>query len=360
MLDYSKCKIVIVEDEPVYLDFLNCAVEELFSKISIYNSDNGAFAYSLIKEHKPDLIITDWDLPQIDGIKLTDKVRKTARISHIPVIMLTGKKTDPENLNFAFSHGVSDFITKPFNKIEFFARVKSQLLLSNYHQTINKQKEEIKIEKEKSEILLKNILPDNVIEELKNHQNIEPKEYNDITVFFADIVDFSAISKSMNMIDLIDELNELFSEFDEIMKRNHCERIKTVGDAYIAVSGMQIPNKDHALNIVNAACEIVSFVNKRNVGKNIKWEIRTGIHSGDIIGGIVGKTKYIYDIFGDTVNITSRLEKSSKPMKILLSTETYQLVKNSVLVNKHITINVKGIGAIDAYFLKNCTKNTLQ
>ena len=109
--------------------------------------------------------------------------------------------------------------------------------------------------------------------------------------------------------------------------------------------------EDHAINIVNAAYNILSFLKERNQKSKNKWKIRTGIHTGNLIGGIVGKTNYIYDIFGDTINITSRLEKSSKPMKILISSNTYNLIKNKASFYRHVTLNVKGIGPVDAYFL---------
>lgn len=350
MLDFSKLKIIIVEDEALYLQLLIFSIKELFNDIVIYISENGNDAYSLITEHKPDLIITDWDMPKLNGIGLTKKIRENAEIAYIPIVMCTAKQT-PENLQQAFSSGVSDYITKPFNKIEFFARIKSQLLLSQYYQTILKQNEEIKLEKEKSDNLIKNILPESIANELKCNDNVKPKLYKNVTVYFADIVGFTEISNSLNLIELFSELNDVFSEFDVIMKKNNCERIKTVGDAYIAVCGMHVPNKDHAINIVNAAYEVLSFLKKRNSKNKNKWKIRTGIHTGNLIGGVIGKSKYIYDIFGDTINITSRLEKSSKPMKILISSNTYSLIKNNTSYLRHVTLSIKGIGPIEAYFL---------
>ncbi len=351
-MDFFKNKILIVEDDPLYLNLLINYIKKLFGEIEIYNADNGVEAFSLIKEFKPDLIITDWDMPRLNGIELTDKIRKTLDSCHIPIIMCTGKNT-PENLEFAFSMGVSDFITKPFNKIEFFARVRSQLLLSQSYQTIIKQNEEIIIEKEKSDKLIKNILPENIAQELKTNDCVKPKLFKNVTVYFSDIVGFTGLTNKMELNDLISELNDLFSEFDNIMKNNNCERIKTVGDAYISVCGMHEPNIDHSFNIVKAAYEIISFLKIRNKTNKYKWKIRTGIHTGNLIGGIVGKSKYIYDIFGDTINITSRLEHSSKPMKILISENTYSIIKSKFQVKKEVKLNVKGIGWMDAYFLED-------
>ena len=346
-------KIVIIEDDPVYLDYLYFSIKELSPNIEIINALDGEDGFIQIKKWNPDLIICDWDLPKMDGIKLTEKIRNTNSIKHIPIIMCTGKNKTPENLKYAFSKGVSDFISKPLNQIEFFARVKSQLTLNQYYQTIIKQKEEILIEKEKSDKLIKNILPESIANELKNNGYVKPKLFKNVTVYFSDIVNFTKKSKSMNLVDLIDELNQLYSVFDEIMIRNNCERVKTVGDAYIAVCGMHIPNKTSTKNIIKSAKEILSFLKLRNSTSKFKWEIRTGIHNGDIIGGIVGTSKFRYDIFGDTINITSRLEKSSKPMQILISADAYQKSGIHISELKSESINVNGIGLIDAYSLED-------
>jgi class 3 adenylate cyclase/AmiR/NasT family two-component response regulator len=357
-MNYSKCKIVIVEDNLLFLQLLIYSIKELSKEIIIYNSDNGAEAFSLIKENKPDLIITDWDMPRLNGIELTEKIKKTHDLTYIPIIMCTGKST-PENLQCAFIAGVSDFISKPFNKIEFFARVSSQLLLSKSYQTIINQRKEISFEKDKSDKLIRNILPESIANELKCHDCVKPKLYENVTVYFSDIVGFTEMTNTIELIDLINELNDLFTVFDNIMKKNNCERIKTVGDAYIAVCGMYKKDEDHALNIINAAYEIIEFLKIRNLTNKNKWEVRTGIHTGNIIGGIIGKSKYIFDIFGDTINTTSRLEKSSKPMKILVSAKTYDIAKLKFSINKKATLNVKGIGLIDAYFLADKQITTL-
>lgn len=350
MLDFSKLKILLVEDNPLYLQVLIYSIKDLSEKISIYNTENGKEAFSLIKKIKPDLIITDWNMPQLSGIELTVKIRKTPEISYIPVIMCTIRDSS-ENLQYAFSKGVSDYITKPFKKIEFIARVRSQLLLSQSYQTIIKQSEVIKAEKEKSDKLIRNILPESIANELKSHDSVKPKLYENVTVYFSDIVGFTGLTNTMDLVYLINELNDMFSAFDDIMKKYNCERIKTVGDAYIAVCGMHEPNKDHALNIINSAFEIISYLKTRNSTNKIKWEIRTGVHTGNLIGGVVGKSKYIYDIFGDTINITSRLEKLSKPMKILISSNTHNIVKSKIAADKKVRLTVKGIGKMDAYFL---------
>lgn len=205
-------------------------------------------------------------------------------------------------------------------------------------------------EKNKSENLLLNILPAKVAEDLKNYGKTEPELFDNVTVFFSDIVGFTDKSSKISPHILIDELSVMFSQFDSIMEKNGCERSKTIGDAYLAVCGMPKKNKQHAQNILNSALEIREYISKIGKG-NLHWEIRIGIHSGSVIGGVVGLKKYIYDIFGDTINTASRMESNSNPMCINISEDTYKLVRNQYTFTEREPIQVKGKGSMKMYFL---------
>lgn len=206
-------------------------------------------------------------------------------------------------------------------------------------------------EQERSEKLLLNTLPEKVVEDLKKHGSTQPKVFKDVSVFFSDIVNFTNLCTLFEPAILIDELNSLFTGFDDIMVQNKCERIKTIGDAYLAVCGMPQSCPDHAVNMVTAANEILEFLEKRNATSKFKWEIRIGIHTGDVVGGIVGVRKYIYDVFGDTINTTSRMESNSEPMKINVSESTYQLAKSKFSFVQREETEVKGKGAMKMFFL---------
>ena len=225
--------------------------------------------------------------------------------------------------------------------------------LKDAFEKIESQNKELKIaneiiqrEKEKSDKLLLNILPVKVANDLKTTGTTKPETFNNVTVFFSDIVGFTKLSANLEPFLLINELNEIFTTFDNIIEKNHCERIKTIGDAYLAVCGM--PNKDdnHAENIVKSAIEIIHSLNHKNNHSKIKWETRIGIHTGKVVGGVVGIKKYIYDVFGDTINTTSRMESNSNPMKINISESTYQLVKNKFDFIEREPIEVKGKGKL--------------
>lgn len=217
---------------------------------------------------------------------------------------------------------------------------------------VKERTKELASEKEKTEKLLLNTLPLKVVNELKQNGRSEPESFDDVTVYFSDIVGFTAISSQLEPKELIEELNDIFTHFDDIMERNSCERIKTIGDAYLAVSGMPERNENHATNMVQAALEIRHFLEKRNQTAGIKWMIRIGIHTGKVVGGIVGVKKYIYDVFGDTINTTSRMESNSEPMRINVSEATYLLLKDRFSFMPREPMEIKGKGTMRMYFLE--------
>lgn len=233
-------------------------------------------------------------------------------------------------------------------------KIKKQsiIALKEKNKVIEEQKRLVETEKEKTEALLLNILPFKVAEDLKFKGFTEPEEFREVSVFFSDFVGFTEISSGLPPKVLIDELNILYTAFDNIMQKHNCERIKTIGDAYMAVCGMPVPDPKHALQMVEAAREILDFIEKRKETAPIKWQLRIGIHSGRVVGGIVGVKKFIYDIFGDTINVASRMESNGLPMRINVSETTYNLVKENYNFEKREPIEVKGKGLTDMYFLK--------
>ncbi|QZY55274.1 adenylate/guanylate cyclase domain-containing protein [Crassaminicella profunda] len=206
-------------------------------------------------------------------------------------------------------------------------------------------------EKKKSEKLLLNILPSKVAHDLKKTGKTEPESFENVTVYFSDIVGFTKISSTLKPKFLIDELNDLFTHFDNIMEKHSCERIKTIGDAYLAICGMHEKKQDHAQHMIQASIEILDYLNNRNKNTQIQWQIRIGIHSGNIVGGVVGIKKYIYDVFGDTINTASRMESNSDAMKINVSEATYNLTKDDFSFIKRASIEVKGKGLVTMYFV---------
>ena len=212
-------------------------------------------------------------------------------------------------------------------------------------------------EKKKSDDLLLNILPSEIADELKSNGSAMARDYDQVTVMFTDFKDFTKISEMLSPTELVKEIDFCFSAFDNIIQNYGIEKIKTIGDAYMCAGGLPVANNTHALDVVKAALKIRDFMEQHNRQKAQKGEhqfrIRIGIHTGPAIAGIVGVKKFAYDIWGDTVNIASRIESSGEPDKINISGSTYELVKDSFQCTYRGKIEAKNKGQIDMYFVEN-------
>ena len=214
------------------------------------------------------------------------------------------------------------------------------------------QQNKVRKEKTRSDRLLRNILPVEVAEELKAKGSVEARYFDDVSILFTDFVNFTQRAEMLNPKNLIHELNEYFTVFDEIIERNGLERIKTIGDAYLAVCGLPISNPQHAQNTVKAALEIRNYINEK-LSVELPLEIRIGINSGSVIAGIVGLKKFAFDIWGDTVNTAARFEHYSEPGKVNISNSTFELVKNDFQCTYRGKIETKGKGKLDMYFVES-------
>ena len=215
---------------------------------------------------------------------------------------------------------------------------------------IARQRNKLKREKRRSENLLLNILPIEVADELKQTGKARARKYDNISILFTDFVNFTKTSETLSPETLIEELNECFTAFDYIMERNGLEKIKTIGDAYMAVCGLPNPTPNHAQNTVRAALEIAHFIHERSLKERV-FGIRIGINSGAVVAGIVGVKKFAYDIWGDSVNIAARMEQNGESGKINISESTYQLVKNDFICYYRGEIEAKNKGGLRMYFV---------
>ena len=180
----------------------------------------------------------------------------------------------------------------------------------------------------------------------------EPRLYGEATVLFTDFVGFSTIVATIPPKKLLSELNEIYGQFDDIIEEHKLTKIKTIGDAYMAVAGLREKNSaNHASDAISASMEMLKYLEERNKASALKWNIRAGIHSGAVVGGVIGRNKLQFDVWGDTVNIASRLEAASDTGRINISAYTYDLVKEKFQAEYRGRINVKGKGEIDMYFI---------
>ncbi len=216
---------------------------------------------------------------------------------------------------------------------------------------VDQRTKELQQEKQRSDRLLLSVLPEEIAEELKTHGQSIPRRYDDVSVLFTDFRNFTTTVSALPADRLVAELNDIFQVFDEILVSHGVEKIKTIGDSYMVVSGLPQVVPNHAERCVLAALDMLKFMKRRNENSAIKWGMRAGIHSGSVVAGIVGKTKFAYDVFGDTVNIASRMESNSEPGRLNVSAYTYDLVKESFIAQYRGKVDVKGKGEIDMYFI---------
>jgi adenylate cyclase len=221
---------------------------------------------------------------------------------------------------------------------------------------LNQQNEVIASEKEKSDKLLLNILPKDIAEELKESGFSIVKHYDLVSVLFADFAGFSKIVEEISFELLVAELDMYFKKFDKTVEKYHLEKIKTIGDAYMLAGGLPIPNPNNPILTVLAGLHIQRIIESKNVYKilnNISlWELRVGIHTGPVIAGVVGEKKFAYDIWGDTVNIASRMESAGDISKVNISGTTYELIKDYFDCTYRGKIPVKSKGEIDMYYVE--------
>ncbi len=280
----------------------------------------------------------------------------TARLASGKRYSVTGEIAPESGRRIAYHMSASErrFANGTFlvAEIENISTQKEQeYLLQSYSGLIERKNREIEKEQERTERLLMNVFPFKVLQEFKEFGTTTPSFYDEVSVMFLDFVGFTRMPVSKEPKRLISELNEIFSTFDQIIEHHACERIKTIGDAYLAVSNMPSSNPDHAIDIVTAAIKILRYLERRNAQHEIKWTCRIGIHTGSVVGSVVGVRKYIYDVFGDGVNTASRMQSLSESMKITVSKPTYDLIRPTIPCTARGEFEIKGADKMNVYFV---------
>ncbi len=384
----SKPVILCVDDDKVVLDSLRVQLRNFLNHTcTVEVAESGEEALELIEDllgdlgEPPYLVISDMIMPRMKGDELLSKIRKKcpATLS----ILLTGQAEKADIINAINTAGLYRYIPKPweaedlnmtvreamsaFANARELEKQKEQLILMNKGlerkvldrtAKIAEQNKELEKEKRKSDDLLLNILPKEVAEELKEHGKAFPTLYQQSTVLFSDVVGFTQIAEKMTPKELVQQLDTCFHAFDQIVERNNLEKIKTIGDGYLAAGGLPVSNDTNPQDAVNAAIEMIAYMKELNASRGEQhkeggiWQLRVGIHTGELIAGVVGKNKFIYDIWGDTVNNASRMESSGEPGKINISQGTYELVKDQYKCHYRGVLEVKGKEDAGMYFVE--------
>lgn len=228
----------------------------------------------------------------------------------------------------------------------------AEYMLESYSQLAERNAKELQREKERAERLLLNIMPKGVYEEMKDFGTVTPQLFENASILMVDFVGHTEMAIARDPAALVTELNDIFTVFDRITDMFGCERIRTVGDGYVAVSGLPDQTPDHAVNLAKVALRMLRYIERRNSAHAEAWHCRIGINTGPVIGSLVGVQKYVYDIFGPGINMASRMETLSEAMKITISESTYQLIKDEFVCTERGKFEVKGFEEQMLYFLE--------
>jgi len=206
-------------------------------------------------------------------------------------------------------------------------------------------------EREKANKLLLNILPEKIAHTLKQKEGVIANQHTEVSILFADLVGFTHYSSSILPEELVSRLDEIFLRFDDLSDHYGLEKIKTIGDAYMVVGGLPEPKSDHTLSIASMAIDMLSVMKRINQDNGTSLSLRIGIHTGPVVAGVIGKRKFAYDLWGDTVNVASRMESSGKPDLIQVSENVYQVLKDEFQFERRGRVEIKGKGPMDTYYL---------
>jgi CheY-like chemotaxis protein len=324
--------VLIVDDAVENLQVLSGLLKD---KYRVKIAKNGEKALELANAtEKPNLILLDVVMPGMSGFEVCAQLKSDESTKNIPVIFITALNEATDETK-GFSVGGADFIAKPFHPEVVLARIQTHI--------------ELQAAKQKSDTLLKVLLPENVVNDLINTGKHIPEIHNNVSVLFFDFVGFTNMTTQMNPQVLIEELSGIFTDFDEICSKHHATRIKTIGDAYMATTGLGTDDKNHAVNLVNTGIDFINYLNHRNQTAEYKWQCRIGIHSGSVIAGIIGKNRFAYDILGDDVNIAAKVESAGVPMKVTITEATKQLCGDQFIFESIGKVMLKRRGEMELF-----------
>lgn len=344
-------RVLVVDDNADNRDLLARRLQRQGHIVSL--AEDGCQALAMMRNENPqfDLVLLDIMMPEMNGYEVLEHLKADLKLRHIPVIVISALD-DIQSIVKCIELGAEDYLSKPFNKILLQARINNCLekkWLRDQEQDYLKQ---LQIEQEKSERLLLSILPYPVAEQLKHGQNTIADSFPDVTVLFADIVNFTKFAADRSPLEVVNMLNKIFSAFDWLAHKHGVEKIKTIGDAYMVVGGVPTPRIDHAQAIAEMALDMLTEISRFQTSTGEQLNIRIGINTGPVVAGVIGTNKFIYDLWGDTVNIASRMESTGILGSIQMTETTYNLLKDQYLFEERGIIDIKGKGEVRTYLLK--------
>lgn len=316
----------------------------------VITAAGGGTALELVAKQEFDLVLLDLIMPDMSGFEVLRRLKASQQTKDIPVIVISALD-ELDSVVRCIEAGAEDYLSKPFNPILLQARVGASLEKKWLRDREKKFIADLAEEKRRSEVLLLNILPQSIVHRMRGGETVIADRVMEATILFCDLVGFTTISQELPADRVIDFLSKIFAAFDRLAAEHGVEKIKTIGDAYMVAAGIPEAQPDHALRIAALALRMLAAVNAIAEATDVKLQARIGVHTGPIVAGVIGTHKFAYDVWGDTVNTASRMESHSLPGRIQVSAETRAMLGDRFDFEARGTIDVKGKGVMETFFL---------
>ena len=347
--------ILVVDDNETNRDVLGRRLEREGYLVS--SAENGRLALEMVRSTSYDLVLLDIMMPEIDGYQVLSQMKADPALCDIPVIMISALD-QINSVVRCIETGAEDYLNKPFDPVLLRARIGACLEKKRLRDEQKRKHAELELaigeaetQRRESESLLRNILPSQIADELRGRGQVEPRYFEDVTILFSDFVGFTHATENLAAEDLVNLLHCYFTAFDKIVGRYGLEKLKTIGDSYMLVGGLPERNPSHPVDAVMAAFEMVRAVEELST-EEAPWRVRIGIHTGPVIAGVVGIKKFAFDIWGESVNFSSRMESSGAPNRVNMSARTYSRVKDFFECEARGQVATKEGKPYDMYFAK--------
>lgn len=339
--------VLVVDDEEPNRILLRDPLEARGYLVS--EAVNGHEALRAVQKRLPDTILLDVMMPGMDGFQVCRRLKLDPLSAHVPILMVTALSDRKERLA-GIEAGANDFLNKPVDLHDLILRVGNAVQTKSLF-------DQLQAEREKSEQLLLNILPRAVAQRMRSGETTIADHHAEVTVLLADLVGFTALAAHIEPAQIVSFLNEIFSSFDSLVDRQGLEKIKTIGDAYMVVGGLPRPRPDHAQATARLALEMCRALAEFNQQYGTSIQLRIGISTGPVVAGVIGRKRFAYDIWGDTVNVACQLETLAQPGAIQVSEPTFERLKTKFSFQGPHLFEMKGGGQHTAYSLVRETSN---
>ncbi|WP_407526928.1 adenylate/guanylate cyclase domain-containing protein [Methylobacterium oryzisoli] len=305
---------------------------------------DGREALALLAARPFDLVLLDVMMPELDGIGVLTAMKGDAALRHIPVIMISAV-SDVDRVVRCIELGAEDYLQKPFNKVLLRARVGACLEKKRLRDQEQAHLAQIERQRGRLSELLHAILPAPAVSELEASGRVEPRRHPEVMVLFCDVVEFTAYCDAHAPETVLAHLQHLVVAFDDLAAEFNLEKIKTIGDAFMATGGLLVPNSESVLSGIACAFALIEAARAGPAG----WELRCGLHVGPVVAGVVGRSKFSFDLWGDTVNVAARLAKIGEPGCVHLSEAAWRRVGSRCDVQAMGALPMRGKGVVPVY-----------